>query len=292
MDIESYCRRIGYEGPLEPTLPVLNALIVAHVQSIPFENLDVLLGKPIALDEASLEHKLVRSRRGGYCFEQNGLFLRVLETLGFAVTPISARVRWQRPRDFTPPRTHLFLRLEMDGRSWLADVGVGGVSPTAALRLEMDIEQPTPHGTHRLIQEQGLYFHQVLIGTEWQDICEFTLEAMPPIDRELANWYTSAHPQSHFKNRLLVAKAAPEGATAVLDHLMEDLNAFTAGQALHDDVTLIVLQNEFSIRDHQGKATKHPIESPEALLTILAQHFGLHFPAGTRFDFVGSPWVK
>ena len=268
MDVESYCHRTGYTGPLEPTLPVLNALILAHVQSIPFENLDVLLGKPIALDDASIQQKLVHSGRGGYCFEQNGLFLRVLETLGFTVTPISARVRWQRPRDFTPPRTHLFLRLEIDGRSWLADVGVGGVSPTAALRLETNTEQPTPHGTHRLIQEKSLYFHQVLSGSEWLDICEFTLEAMPPIDRELANWYTSAHPQSHFKNRLLVGRAAPEGRR------------------------LTILDNEFSIRDAQGHATKHRIESHEHLLTLLAQHFGFHFPAGTRFDFVGSPWLK
>ena len=124
-DLDAYFERIGYSGPCEPTLGVLNAITLAHTSAIPFENLDVLLGRPIALDPASLVDKLVRRRRGGYCFEQNGLLLIVLEALGFQAVPISARVRWQRPRDFTPPRTHLFLRVELDGESWLADVGIG-----------------------------------------------------------------------------------------------------------------------------------------------------------------------
>ena len=266
IDLEAYFERIGYEGPREPTLAVLNGIVAGHVQSIPFENLDVLLGRGIALDAESLQRKLIHVRRGGYCFEQNGLLLLVLEALGFEVTPISARVRWQRPRDFIPPRTHLFTRLEIDGVSWLADVGVGGVSPTSAIRLELDTEQATPHEPRRIVKEGGLYFHQVRLGSEWFDVCEFTLEEMPPIDRELANWFTSAHPQSHLKNRLLAARSAPNGRR------------------------LTLLDNEFTIRDADVHANKRTIHSPQELLDVLAEHFGLRFDAATRFGPPGSPW--
>src|SRR3954463_2712152 len=139
-DFDAYFARIGYPGPRTPTLDVLHAITAAHAQSIPFENLDVLLGRPIELEVESLFRKLVTERRGGYCFEQNGLLLHVLGTLGFDAKPLSARVRLQRPRDFVPPRTHMFVRVEIDGEVWLTDVGVGGASLTSAIRLHADGE--------------------------------------------------------------------------------------------------------------------------------------------------------
>src|SRR6478609_4781709 len=199
MKLSAYFDRIGYRGPWQANLASLSALTLAHSQSIPFENLDVLLGRPISLDPDALFQKLVVERRGGYCFEQNGLFLEVLRELGFNVAPISARVRLQRPRDFTPPRTHVFLRVELDGESWLTDVGVGGVSLTSPLRLAAREEQATLHEPRRILQEGGRLYHQLRFGADWQDVCEFTLEEMPPIDREVGNWFTSAHPDSHFK---------------------------------------------------------------------------------------------
>ncbi|MBC7977656.1 MAG: arylamine N-acetyltransferase, partial [Myxococcales bacterium] len=210
IDLDSYFARIGYAGPRTPTLDTLNAILHAHVATIPFENLDVLLGRRIDLDPAALQQKLVHDRRGGYCFEQNALLLAVLETLGFAARPLSARVRYQRPRDFTPARTHLFVRVELE-TSWLVDAGVGAMSLTSALRLDTEALQTTPHEPRRLLREDGRIFHQVQLAGEWHDVCEFTLEEMPPIDREVASWYTSAHPGSHFKNRLLVARALPDG---------------------------------------------------------------------------------
>ena len=114
IDLEAYFARVGYDGPVAPTLAVLNDLMSAHVQAIPFENLDVLLQRGIDLTPEALQRKLVDERRGGYCFEQNGLLLLVLGAIGFAVTPLSARVRYQRPRDYTPARTHLFLRVEIE----------------------------------------------------------------------------------------------------------------------------------------------------------------------------------
>ena len=128
LDLDAYFARIGYGGATPRTLETLHQLAIAHVSSIPFENLDVLLNRPISLDDAAVDGKLITRQRGGYCFEQNTLMLRVLQTLGFEVEPISARVRYQRPRDFTPPRTHVFLKVMLDSETWFVDVGVGAMS--------------------------------------------------------------------------------------------------------------------------------------------------------------------
>ena len=266
LDLNAYFARIGLGHPRMPTLDTLNAVVDAHARSIPFENLDVLLGKRIALDVGSLERKLVHAGRGGYCFEQNALLLQVLEQLGFHVRPLSARVRIQRPRDYTPPRTHLFVRVELEGRSWLVDVGVGGLSLTSALRLEPDVEQQTLHEPRRLLREDGRWFHQARLGDEWQDVCEFTLEEMPPIDREVANWFTSAHPDSHFKNRLVVARALSDGGRAS------------------------ILNRELTVRRRDGTAQKQILQTPAALLAALEEHFALRFEPGTRFECAALDW--
>src|SRR5438552_5613549 len=122
--LDAYLARIGYTGPREPTPAVLEAVHLAHATHIPFENLDIQLGRPILLDLASLQAKLVHGRRGGYCFEQNTLFAAALEQLGFRVTRLAARVRIGATR--LSPRTHMTLKVDVDEGSWLADVGFGG----------------------------------------------------------------------------------------------------------------------------------------------------------------------
>jgi len=267
INLDAYFRRIGYEGPVEPTLDVLNDLLTSHTRSVPFENLDVLLGRPIDLSPDAVERKLVQQRRGGYCFEQNGLLLLVLEQLGFDVTPLSARVRYQRPRDVTPARTHLFLKVRIDGQPWVADVGVGGLSLSSAFRFDVEGEQATRHEPRRIIREDGRWFHQVRFGAEWHDVLEFSGEAMPPIDRELANWYTSAHPQSHFKSRLVAARALPEGRR------------------------LTLVNRELSVRTREGESTTRVLTTPDELLDVLASEFDLRFPAGTVFPCPGLDWT-
>ncbi len=261
--LDAYFARLDYRGPTTPTRETLDALCLAHVKAIPFENLDVLLGRGIDLSDEAVERKLLAARRGGYCFEHNPLFARVLTALGFQTSLISARVRLQRPRDFTPPRTHVFNLVTLDGERWIADVGVGGLSPTSAFRLDTDAEQPTAHEPRRVVKEGALYFHQVKLGDTWNDVCEFTLEEMPPIDREVGNWFTSAHPNSHFRNRLLAARALDDGGRVTL------------------------LNRELTLRTRAGVDTRI-LESPDALLEALATHFSLHFPAGTRFE--GPPF--
>lgn len=265
LDLDAYFARIAYRGPRTPTLATLNGIVHAHVQAIPFENLDVLLGVPIRLEPEALEAKLVHARRGGYCFEQNALLLHVLEQLGYRVQPLSARVRYGRERDYTPARTHLLVRVELE-ESWLVDVGVGTMSIGSALRLDEHGPQPTPHETRRLLRENGRIYHQVLFGDTWNDVAELTLEEMPPIDRIVANWYTSTHPDSHFKHRFLVARALPEGRRTT------------------------ILNRDFSVRERDGKAAEQRIESPDELVSLLADTFGLVFPAGTRFPCTGLDW--
>jgi N-hydroxyarylamine O-acetyltransferase len=263
-DLDAYLARTGYTGPREPTLPVLHALTGAHARSIPFENLDVLLGRRIHLEPPALVDKLVRGRRGGYCFEQNGLFLAALSTIGFAATPLSARVRLDRPADAVPPRTHLFLRVEIDGEPWLTDVGIGAQSLTAAIRFEPDVEQETPHEPRRITRAGDRWIHQVRLGADWVDVYEFTGEAMPFIDRQVGNWYTSTHPDSGFKRRLTVARAGTDGRRITLT------------------------DTELKVRGRDGRADTRPITSPDDLLAALAEHFDLEFAPGTRFPIAGS----
>ena len=264
--VDSYLRRIGYRGPTDPTLPVLHALAAHHVEAIPFENLDVLLGRPIGLTVEAIAAKLLDEGRGGYCFEHNGLLLEVLGTLGFTVRPLSARVRYQRPPDEVTPRTHMFLRVDLDGEGWLVDVGFGGFSLASAIRLGTEAPQDTPHEPRRIVSRDGRFFHQVRLADTWHDLSEFTGEDMPLVDRELGNWFTSTHPTSSFRHRLVAARTLPAGER-------------------------LTLQNrELSHRRRGGAVDVTMIETPEALLAVLADRFGLHFAPGTTFPCSGLDW--
>lgn len=266
MDLDAYLSRIRYTGPREPTLDALRGLLLAHACAVPFENLDVLLGRGVSLADADVERKLVRDRRGGYCFEQNSLFLRVLIAFGFTAAPLSARVRIKAPRDFTPPRTHLFVGVTIDGVPWLADVGVGGLSPTAPVRLDLlDQEQPTPHEPRRIVREERSptprYFHQAKLGDAWADVYELTLEEMPVIDREVGNWWTSTSPQSKFRQNLMVAIARPDGTR------------------------VSILNREFTHRRGAEVLERFEFADRGQLLAVLAERFGLHLPADTPLTF-------
>jgi len=258
LDLDAYFARIDYNGPRTPTLETLHAIAMHHATSIPFENLDVLLGRGISLAPETIFQKLVHDRRGGYCFEQNNLLLRVLRALGYRVTPIGARVRWQIPRDVVPARTHLFLRVHLPEGDWLADVGMGTASLTCAIPLEFDRELPTPHEARRLAREDGRLFHQLWTGKEWADACEFTLDEMHPIDCEVANWWTSASPASHFKTQVV------------------------AGRALRDGTRKGIRGGEFTHRRGGEILQQIKITSSDHALDLLAGHFGLRLPAGTQ----------
>src|SRR5688572_9514341 len=147
----SYFDRIGYTGPRTPTLATLTALLDGHTLTIPFENLDVLLGKPPRLDRASVEQKLVVARRGGYCYELATLFAAVLGELGFDVATHSARVTMYVPKE-KAPRTHMFLTVTLLEGRFVVDPGFGGLTPRVPVPLD-----GTPAGEHRIVRDGDDY---------------------------------------------------------------------------------------------------------------------------------------
>ena len=150
-DLNAYLRRIGYHPTPAVDVQTLRGLAVAHVAALPFENLNPWLGTPVLLSVDALQRKLVQGGRGGYCFEQNGLFAAALRAIGFEVQTLIARVLWNRPEDAITAQTHMLLQITLDGESWLADVGFGALALAGALRLEPDIEQPTALEPFRLL---------------------------------------------------------------------------------------------------------------------------------------------
>src|SRR5579883_2947947 len=154
-DLPAYLRRVGLTGAPPASSAGLGALHQAHVTHIPFENADVVLGRPVRLDPDSLQRKLVRECRGGYCFEQNLLFAAALEAIGLRVTKLAARVRYRATRLL--PRTHMLLKVEADGGPWLADVGFGGGGLILPLPLAAGAESRQHSWTYRLTREAGTW---------------------------------------------------------------------------------------------------------------------------------------
>jgi N-hydroxyarylamine O-acetyltransferase len=209
IDLDAYFQRIGYEGRRAATPDTLRDLVARHTESIPFENLDPLLRRPVRLDPASLERKLVRDRRGGYCYEQNTLFRHALEALGFPVIGLAARVLWNQPDGVVPPRSHMLLAVQAGGETYLADVGFGGQSPTAPLRLAPEVVQETPHEPFRLVVAGEEYVLQAKLPDGWRPLYRFDLREAYPSDYEVANWHVSTHPDSIFVNGLIVGRPGP-----------------------------------------------------------------------------------
>ncbi len=206
-DLDAYCARIGYHGAREPTLAALRDLHRLHTQAIAFENLSPFLGEPVKLDVASLEDKLVRRRRGGWCFEQNLYFSHVLRAFGFELATLAARVRWNIPTEVTTARSHMLMLASVAGSQYVADVGFGGLTLTAPLELVAEVEQPTPHEPHRLLLAQGTYTLQARVAGAWQSLYVFDLHEQLQADYEVSNWYLAHFPQSPFVTGLIAARA-------------------------------------------------------------------------------------
>jgi N-hydroxyarylamine O-acetyltransferase len=134
-DLNAYLTRIGYSGPTKPDLATLGGLLAAHMNAIPFENIDVLMGRPIRLDLDGLQKKIVSDRRGGYCFEQATLFLAALRALGFDASARTARVILVLKPD-AAPRGHMYLTVRLPEGEFVADPGLGGLGCRAPIPLD------------------------------------------------------------------------------------------------------------------------------------------------------------
>jgi N-hydroxyarylamine O-acetyltransferase len=260
-DLDAYFRRIGYTGERTPTLSTLRAIHALHPQAIPFENLNPLLRRPVNLDIASIQQKLVQGGRGGYCFEHNLLLKHALEALGFNVKGLAARVVWNMPEDVITPRGHMLLLVEVNSRPFIADVGFGGSTLTAPLLLEPNTVQETPHEPFRLIKEGVIYTLQINIKDTWKSLYRFDLQEQFLPDYEVSSWYLSTHPNSHFMTSLKVGRVTPDRRYALAN-------------------------NEFAIHYLHGNTERHTLASVSALRSTLENIFGLNLNGMQELDAV------
>jgi N-hydroxyarylamine O-acetyltransferase len=215
-DVDAWLRRIGHGGSRAPTLETLRTVIAAHTATIPFENIDVLLGRPPKLDLGSLQQKMITDGRGGYCFEQNTLLLAGLRALGFHATGLIARVIRGMDADASGPATHMLLRVDLPEGPFLADVGFGNQTPTAPLAMRPMQEQTTPHELLRLWPVGEELTLQAKLGDDWQSIYRLSPHPRLGVDYEVANWFTATHPASPFVSNLIVARPGQDGARNTL----------------------------------------------------------------------------
>ncbi len=253
LDLGAYLGRIGFGGEVKPNLDTLRALHLAHATTIPFENLDIQMGLPIRLDLASLQGKLVRRKRGGYCFEHNSLFLAVLKAIGFEVMPCEARVRLGATEPL--PRTHMLLLVTLDGRPWLCDVGFGGEGLLHPVPMDGEAH-PQFLNTYRVVPEAALQVLQSFHHGGWEDLYAFVPEARLPVDFEMANHYTSTHPESRFVRTLTAQLPGPEVRRILRNRAYAELRG--------DQV--------------EGRAV-----APEELNTLLRKAFGIEVQAEIAF---------
>lgn len=248
--LPAYLQRIGYEGPLDVSLESLQRLQYLHMQTIPFENLSPLTGREVRLDLASLFEKLVFQKRGGYCYEQNLLFQHILETLGFRVTSLAARVRLNVADEVLTPRSHMLLLVHLDDADYVVDTGFGGMTPTAPLKLSPDLEQRTPHGRYRLLHDSAIFKLEADVQQAWKTLYAFDLYPHYLPDYEVANWYVSRHPASHFTSDLVVARPDRDGRH-------------------------VLYGSEYSYYRPEAKPEKRPVKSAADVVDLLERVFGI-----------------
>jgi N-hydroxyarylamine O-acetyltransferase len=251
MELTRYLARIGYKGLLEPDASTLRRLQLAHLRRVPFENLDIGLGRPLSLELQALFDKIVVRRRGGFCYELNGLFAWLLEELGFEVTLLSARDL--RPDgDWSPEFDHLTLLVrcphDPDTR-WLADVGYGD-SFLEPLRLDEPGEQIQGWRAYRIAPEQGYQFvWQRDQAGEWERQYGFTLQPRRLDEFEPMCRYHQSSPQSIFTQKRLCTLATEDGR--------------------------ITLSGDKFITKTNGLRQEQPVEGEAHFRRILKERFGV-----------------
>ncbi len=259
IDLDAYFQRIGYAGVRAPTLDTLRSIQLRHTETIAFENLNPLMRWPVRLDIESLQQKLVRDGRGGYCYEQNLLFCHVLKVLGFQVTGLAARVLWNEPDAAITPRSHMLLYVELHETPYIADVGFGILTPTGPLRLEPDVEQATPHEPFRLIRAGQEFVMQAKIRGDWKTLYRFDIQEQLLPDYEVSNWYVSTHPDSIFVTGFMAARPAQDRRYALRN-------------------------NEFAVHHLSGSTDRHILTSVAEMRETLESAFRITVPDAPEID--------
>ncbi|MBR1175940.1 arylamine N-acetyltransferase [Bradyrhizobium sp. KB893862 SZCCT0404] len=251
-DRNAWLARIGYAGPLTPTLDTLNQLIFAHAHAIAYETLDIMLGRPPRLDVPTLQRKMIESRRGGYCFEQNMLFRAGLRSLGYSITSLQGRVVRGLEIDAPRPAIHMLLKVDLPEGACLADVGFGNLAPTSALRLVPEVEQETPHEVMRFIDVGGELTLQARLKHGWQHIYRVIPYPRYDGEYEITNWYTATHPDTPYQGNIIVAKPGPNRSRITM------YNA------------------RVTVRDADGHAEKRRLATENEFRDVLRGEFGLN----------------
>jgi len=214
-DSKAYLARIGYTGPTDPTADTLSALHLAHLYTVPFENLDISLGRNITCDEERFFHKIVDLRRGGFCYELNGAFAALLRELGFRVTLLSARVA-REDGSASPEFDHMALRVDFD-EPWLADVGFGD-SFLEPLRLIPEIEQEQYGQRFRIVAVRGVMIMQRQVGEQpWKSQFRFRLTPRQLRDFEARCQFQQTSPDSHFTRQRICTLPTRDGRITLAD---------------------------------------------------------------------------
>ncbi|MGV0807828.1 arylamine N-acetyltransferase family protein [Mycolicibacterium setense] len=206
LDLAAYFDRIGYQGRASADVETLRNVVAAHGRSIPFENLDPLLGVPVSdLSAQALGDKLITRRRGGYCYEHNGLLGYALDELGYGVERLAGRVVWMKEPDAPlPALTHNVLAVTVPDEAgrFLVDVGFGGQTLSSPIRLHAGAVQQTRHEPYRLLElptrNEPEYELAAQVRGQWQPLYRFTTAPQPRIDLEVGSWYVSTHPGGVF----------------------------------------------------------------------------------------------
>lgn len=250
-DLDAYLARIGWNGPVAPTLETLTGLIRAHIARIPFENLDVLLGRGVSLDLDRICGKMVAGGRGGYCFEHGALFQAAIARIGFRSIAHAARVLTVLPRELAP-RTHMFLTVEIDGDRFVVDPGFGGRCAVVPVPVREGAEVRDGDDRHRLVRGEGEWVLETDVDGKMTPLWISTLEPQLPIDFELANHWVATAAASPFVNKLVLRALTPDGRTSVVNR----------------DVSV----------SRGGVAEKYQLTDRGALRTLLRDDFGFDLP--------------
>ncbi len=251
LETSTYLRRLGLAQRPAPTLATLRDLQLRHTGAIAFETLSPMLRAPVPIDLASLQRKVLHEGRGGYCYELNQLFLALLQDLGFDARGLTGRVVMGGPEDAVTARTHMLVLVTLDGVRHVADVGFGGMVPTAPLLLDSTDVQPTPHEPYRLDHRDGRYLLRAQVAGEWRALYAFDLQPQAHVDYEVGNWYVSTHPDSVFLGTLVAARTG-DGWRKTLrngDFALHRTGRDTQRRRLADAGAVIAaLDSEFGVR--------------------------------------------
>jgi N-hydroxyarylamine O-acetyltransferase len=251
VDIKAYLQRINYRGSLDPTAQTLRELQLAHLLAVPFENLSIHAKQPIILEDDALFEKIVVRRRGGFCYELNGLFAALLRGLGFKVDMLSAGVA-NPEGTFGPEFDHMVLMVTLEDR-WLADVGFGD-SFREPLLLEYDREQVEAERGYKIVSNNAhLILMQRESNSEWKNQYRFTLQPYGYADYVPMCQYHQTSPQSHFTRARICTRATPEGR-----------------------ITLSELRLITTLRNSQRQ--ERTLRDGEEYDLVLREHFGIVIP--------------